>query len=137
MPRMRESVLALLLLSSFAGSAAERVAPAQLQAMLQSRSPAPLVLDVRSEQEFADGHVPQAVLIPHDQLQDRLGELDPARGIVVYCRTGRRSAIAEEVLVRNGFRVRELEGNWLGWQASGLPVETATPTPLQTPGKTP
>jgi len=60
---------------------------------------APLVLDVRAQAEFDQGHLPSAVLIPHDQLKARLyrqlSERDPARPIAVYRRTGRRAEIAE------------------------------------------
>lgn len=63
-----------------------------------------LVLDVRTPAEFAQGHVPNALNIPFDQLAARVEEL-PAkdRPIVLYCRSGRRSAIAARTLRDRGF----------------------------------
>ena len=99
----------------------------ELQA-LQSGPDAPLLLDVRSAEEFAAGHIPGALNVPHDQAAARLEELQPyrQRGIVLYCKSGRRAGLAAEVLARAGFsRLRHLAGDMPGWIAAGLPVETA------------
>ena len=62
------------------------------------------VVDVRTPQEFAAGHVPGAVNIPFDQLGARASELgDPSQPVVLYCRWGRRSGIAAETLRGLGF----------------------------------
>jgi phage shock protein E len=62
------------------------------------------VIDVRTAGEFAEGHVPGAVNIPFDQLGARAAELgDPARPVVLYCRTGRRSGLAAGTLRGLGF----------------------------------
>jgi phage shock protein E len=98
------------------------VAPAAV-AELSARADAPLILDVRSQAEYDAGHVPGAVLIPHDQLASRLSELDRDRWVLVYCKSGRRAGLAEEVLVKNGFDVRQMEGSWNRWSAEGRPVE--------------
>jgi phage shock protein E len=85
----------------------------------------PLVLDVRRDDEFAEGHVPGAVHIPHDRLAARLAELAGAqdREVVVYCRSGRRAALALETLKNAGFRrLAHLQGDYPGWaeaQAAG------------------
>jgi rhodanese-related sulfurtransferase len=86
----------------------------------------PLLLDVRKPEEFAAGHVPGAINIPHDQLASRLGELPASRDkpVVVYCRSGRRSALAEDVLRQGGYQnVQHLKGDMLGWEAEGRPIE--------------
>jgi len=87
---------------------------------------APVVLDVRTPEEFAAGHVPGAVNIPYEQLAGRLDEL-PAGAedeVVVHCQRGGRAAKAEAVLHDAGYRnVRDLEGHWQAWEAAGLPVE--------------
>jgi len=114
--------LCLLLFAATALAASPPVAPTELQARIVGDSP-PLVLDVRTADEYGAGHVPGAVLIPHDQLEARIGELGSAREVVVYCRTGRRSALIEPLLEAHGFRVRQLEGSWQAWQAAGLPIE--------------
>ena len=63
------------------------------------------VIDVRSQEEFQTGHLPQAVNIPHDQIAERLLEVPAAkdRSIVVYCKSGRRAGIAKTVLESKGY----------------------------------
>lgn len=102
------------------------VEPEQLLAEQQAAKPAPLVLDVRTPEEFSAGHVPGAINIPHDQLASRLAELPASRDepVVVYCRSGRRAALAEDVLRKNGYsNVRHLKGDIVGWEAASRPVE--------------
>jgi rhodanese-related sulfurtransferase len=74
-----------------------------------------LLLDVRTREEFASGHVPGATNIPVQELGARLGELKPAKQtIVVYCRSGGRSASAASVLRQAGYTVCDLGAmsNW-------------------------
>lgn len=109
------------------------VSPAALSAALvQPESERrPLVLDVRRDDEFAEGHVPGAVHIPHDRLAARLGELAGAkdREVVVYCRSGRRAALALETLKNAGFRrLAHLQGDYPGWvEAQGAAQAPAEP----------
>lgn len=64
-----------------------------------------LLLDVRTPEEFASGHLPGAVNVPVDQLPRRLDEVGSKdKPVVVYCRSGRRSAIAAETLQGGGFQ---------------------------------
>jgi rhodanese-related sulfurtransferase len=91
----------------------------------QQHDPVLFVLDVRTPEEFAGGHVPGAVNIPHDQVASRLAEVPKDRDVVVYCRSGRRAGLAAEVLKASGFkRVQHLEGDMEAWLAKGRPVET-------------
>lgn len=113
-----------------ATTAAPRVVAAVDQATLLGRierqDPKLLVLDVRTAEEYAAGHVPGARNIAHELLPARLAELADARDrdIVVYCRSGRRSAIALETLRAAGFaRIAQLEGDFLAWEAAQRPVE--------------
>lgn len=64
-----------------------------------------VILDARSEAEFAEGHIPGAIVIPHDEISEKAeGEiLDKDIPIFVYCRSGRRSKIAAEALVSLGY----------------------------------
>ncbi len=64
-----------------------------------------LLLDVRSDLEFEQGHLKGAMHIPHTQIQQRIAELQPwkEKGIVLYCKSGHRAGIAAEVLKSNGF----------------------------------
>ncbi len=83
------------------------------------------MVDVRDDQEYQQGRVVNALHIPLGLLQDRLAELEQFRDrpIVVYCRTGQRSAHAAVLLEKNGFkRVYKLSGGMLAWQSAGLPV---------------
>lgn len=89
-------------------------------------APAPLVLDVRTPAEFAAGHVPHAINLPHDELETRLAELRPDadRTVVVYCKSGKRAAIASGILAEAGFSdLRHLTGDMDAWIAAGLPLE--------------
>ncbi len=62
------------------------------------------VVDVRTAEEFASGHVPGAINIPYDQIARRASEIGPpSTQVVLYCRTGRRSGIAVEALQKAGF----------------------------------
>lgn len=85
----------------------------------------PLVLDVRTEREYAAGHVPGALHIPHTELAAHLSDLAAAKHeeVVVYCEQGPRAHMAESILQDAGFtRVRDLEGHMANWRSSGYPV---------------
>ena len=127
MTRMHRSIATTFLLIALAAPAVATelrapIAPAEAAAAIASDTP-PQVLDVRTAEEFAQGHLPSATLIPHDELAARLAELDRDRPVLVYCRSGRRATDAEKVLAANGFDVRQIEGSWLRWQEESLPVE--------------
>ena len=119
------AVLALAcLLGAGPLAAAEFISPTAMAARMQ-QSPAPRLLDVRTSEEFSQGHLPGAILIPHDQLAERLAELGPKGEVFVYCRSGRRVKLAAEVLEASGYTVHDIEGSYLAWSAAGLPLEGA------------
>lgn len=64
-----------------------------------------VVIDVRTPAEFAQGHVPTAINIDHTQIAQRIGEAQVGKDdlVIVYCRSGRRSAIAQQTLQRLGY----------------------------------
>lgn len=66
----------------------------------------PIILDVRTTREWNNGHLEGAVLIPYDQISERIGDVakDQSQRIYVYCRTGRRSQIAKETLEKLGYK---------------------------------
>lgn len=83
-----------------------------------------LVLDVRPRVEYAAGHIPGAVNVPHDELATRLAELPDGVDIVAYCR-GRYCVFAPDavrLLRAHGFSARPLERGLPGWRLAGLPV---------------
>ncbi len=110
-------------------AAAERTISAEaLAARLDGPAP-PTVLDVRGADEVAEGHLPGAVAIPHDQVPARLAERGAPREIVLYCRSGRRARLAGESLEAAGFDVVYLEGDYPGWAAADRPVERGAASP--------
>jgi phage shock protein E len=86
-------------------------------------------LDVRTPEEYAEGHVQGAILIPVDEIEQRVAELEPYRDrpMVVYCRTGRRSGIALQVLKARGFDRAENGGAFSGLAGRGVPTATGLP----------
>lgn len=64
-----------------------------------------IILDVRTEEEYAQGHIPDAILIPDYEIEERAQEVlkDKNQLILVYCRSGRRSKLASEILVKLGY----------------------------------
>jgi ArsR family transcriptional regulator len=81
------------------------------------------VLDVRPEDEFADGHLPNAMDIPLSQLERRLAEL-PAEQEIAYCR-GPWCVLSFEavaLLRRRGYRARRLQDGFPEWKTAGLPI---------------
>lgn len=87
------------------------------------------LLDVRTPQEYAEGHIAGAVNIDvqSDNFQPTARqELSKDSIILVYCRSGRRSLDAAQILTHLGYSVVNLKGGILDWQDSGLPVTTTT-----------
>lgn len=85
-----------------------------------------LILDVRENSEFADGHIAKAKHLPVGQLKTRLGELEKFKGkpIVAVCRSGNRSGHACGILRKAGFEnVYNLAGGMGAWEQAGLPRE--------------
>lgn len=83
------------------------------------------MLDVREQSEWDQFHIAGATLIPLGSLPDQLDKLPKDKTIVVYCRTGHRSASGRDVLLKAGFtNVTSMAGGITDWQAKGFPVET-------------
>jgi hydroxyacylglutathione hydrolase len=96
-----------------ASSAAEQLAD----------SHGPLVIDVRTTQEWSNAHVEGAVNLPLSQLSDRLAEVPPDRSLIVYCASGYRSSIATSLLRREGLsQVSNLVGGLGAWGSARLPT---------------
>jgi molybdopterin/thiamine biosynthesis adenylyltransferase/rhodanese-related sulfurtransferase len=94
---------------------AYEITPDEVNAWLQ-RDDAPFLLDVREPNEWEIGHLPGATRISVNELQSRMNELDTAREMVVYCRSGARSGRAVDMLRAAGFRkVKNMTGGILRW----------------------
>jgi rhodanese-related sulfurtransferase len=100
--------------------------PEQAQREIDS-DPTLQLLDVRTEAEFRSHRLPNATLVPVQDLARRLVELDPDANWLVHCEHGRRSVYACELLAQAGFsRLANLRGGLAYWLGCGLPLVTST-----------
>lgn len=103
-----------------------RLVSVQEGAEIQAEPPSDLViLDVRTPEEFAEGHLEGAVMIDFYDLDfaDQLAELDPDVPYLLYCRSGNRSGQTLALMEELGFTdVADVDGGINQWQAAGLPV---------------
>ena len=85
-----------------------------------------LILDVRTPEEYTGelGHIDHALLIPVQELEARINELEPYKGktILAVCRTGRRSGTATDLLTKKGFKAKNVTGGMMKWNEEKLPV---------------
>ena len=101
-----------------AGSASyDQISGAEAKALMDSES-GYIILDVREQYEYDEGHIPGAILIPYGEIADRAeNELpDKDQLILVYCRSGRRSKIAAETLVKLGYTNVKEFGGIIDWE---------------------
>jgi rhodanese-related sulfurtransferase len=96
----------------------------EFEDMLRARKKTALVVDVREQQEFIHGHLPDAVLVPLRHVIEDAEQLPRDRDLMLVCRSGRRSTRAMHWLIGLGFEhVVNLKGGILSWKAMGRPVE--------------
>jgi rhodanese-related sulfurtransferase len=89
-----------------------------------AKGDAPLVVDVRTPEEFRGGHIPGAINVPYDQVASRAAELSGEHGVAMYCMKGPRARLGEQALLQAGRKdVLHLEGGFSAWAAAGLPIE--------------
>ena len=119
-------ILLILALGTAGSQTAAKLPPkigyAELSSVLSGASLDVLLLDVRTDEEFKSGHITGAKLAPYDGLAASFSEENKDRPIVVYCRSGRRSAIAQETLSGMGYRqVSDFGGigSWKGTLVTG------------------
>ena len=121
-------VLAAIAIASFALAAEpQRVEPKTVDERIAWSDRSLVLLDVRTPAEYAEGHLPGAINIPHTELASRVAELSDARDrdIVVYCRSGTRAEQALGVLKEAGFsRLFHLDGDYQRWSEEKRPVTT-------------
>ncbi len=94
----------------------------QESSVMITQNPSIAILDVRTPEEFAQGHLQGATLIPVQTLEESLGKLAPLKGakIIVYCHSGNRSAVASRLLANHGFIPLNMDGGISAWQEAGL-----------------
>lgn len=82
------------------------------------------VLDVRTQSEYNNGHLENSYLIPVSELEGRLDEVPSDTVILVYCRSGRRSVTASNILLEAGYcDVYNMEAGFNAWRSAGYPYE--------------
>ena len=76
-----------------------------------------IILDTRTQEEYDEAHIPGAIVIPHDEITDRVEEelTDKDQLLLVYCRSGRRSKLAAETLVKLGYTNIKEFGGIIDW----------------------
>lgn len=104
--------------------ALSRIAETDLDGARRLLAEGALLVDVREESEHAAGAIPGAQLVPRGVLEFEIGRhAAPPQPILLYCRSGRRSALAADSLRILGYaRVWSLAGGYLAWEAAGKPA---------------
>ncbi len=82
-----------------------------------------LVLDVRDQEEWDAGHIPDALWVPMEEVEARRSELPTARRVVTVCRSGKRSGKVAAQLREEGHEADNIEGGMEAWHKAGLPME--------------
>ncbi len=100
----------------------EQITPQEAKAIMDTETNY-IIIDARTEEEFAQGHIENAILIPEYEVTERAEKELPDKSqlILVYCRSGRRSKIASEELVKLGYTNVKEFGGIIDW-----PYETTT-----------
>ena len=95
----------------------DQISGAEAKALMDSES-GYIILDARDQHEYDEGHIPGAILIPYDEIADRAEKEFPDKNqlILVYCRSGRRSKIAAEELVKLGYTNIKEFGGIIDWE---------------------
>ena len=123
---MKRTYLALILLLSFDALSAELWSVAQLQEAISKSDHKTVLLDVRTQSEYNDGHIQNAINIPHDQIlkEPQLVSAYKDSQVVVFCRSGVRAGKVIEMLEDLGFKeIIDIDGDMLAWNEAGHSVE--------------
>lgn len=89
-----------------------------------ARNRGDIVIDVRTADEYASGHIPGSTFMPLFAVPLRLSELDRRRDVYVVCESGARGQQASLYLYERGYTVRNLDGGMSAWRASGMQVRS-------------
>ncbi len=94
----------------------------------ERREQGAIILDVRTDAENAAGSIPDALLIPVDELRSRMDEIPTDREVIVHCKVGQRGHTATQILRAHGINALNLDGGYLTWN-SGTDARSRTTTP--------
>ena len=117
------AILGALLWTIFGTAASKKISPAAATRLINDEDA--VVLDVRGEGEFNEGHIVNALHIPLTYLADRVDKLEKYRNrpIIPVCRTGQQASVACRELRKSGFeKVHSVSGGILAWQEANLPL---------------
>ena len=95
----------------------QQISGAEAKALMDSES-GYIIIDARTQEEYDEGHIPEAIMIPEYEIADRAEKelLDKDQLILVYCRSGRRSKIVAEELVKLGYTNIKEFGGIIDWE---------------------
>jgi len=113
------TILAALGLAS-GGAGYENVSVTEFSKIIKQKDVQ--ILDVRTPEEYSAGHIEGALLADYNGptfKEDALKVLDKGKKVAIYCRSGRRSAAAAQILAREGFTLYNLETGIIGWSKEG------------------
>lgn len=116
-------LLTALIISACSSASSQLISPDAYVSEYTETDAEHILIDVRTPQEFAEGHIAGAVNIPVDQISTRLDEIPTNMDVVVYCRSGNRSATAARTLVENNYSSIYDLGGIISWTSAGYPVE--------------
>ena len=109
----------------FAAKLAAELGPHNVKRLLDERRRDVILLDVRSEEGYREGHLPGAINVPFEGLPARLKDLPKQSEIISYCWdvTCLLSTKASYILASKGYKAREMIGGFESWKQAGFPVE--------------
>jgi rhodanese-related sulfurtransferase len=96
------------------------VTPAEAKALIEAGAE---VVDVRTESEYAAGHIAGSRHVPLADIQSEAAGLDREKPLIVYCRSGERSGLAADAFAASGWEAHSIEGGLLQWAEDGLELE--------------
>jgi rhodanese-related sulfurtransferase len=111
------------LLEKIFGPAVPQLTPQDVKDRTGEKGSSPYLLDVRQPEEFREGHIAGARLVPLGTLAQRMKDLPRNREIICICHSGNRSSSAARQLAAAGYQVSNLRGGMSAWSRAGLPVK--------------
>jgi len=130
------AIIFALLLTPIAKADIKSLSQAEFEQLTTTKADT-VVLDVRSNEEYANGYIKSAINIPHTDIEKILAAINKEDTIVIYCRSGRRANIVATMLEEKGYsNVHTLDGDIKGWIASGKPLEGVQKEKTSAAGKT-
>ena len=121
------ALLSAATLAQATGLRSPGIDPQDLNDWLETAAP-PLVIDVRTPDEYSSGHIPRAVNMPVPTVTKHLDQIRQAQDVVLYCNDMRFTKMAEQLLLRSKVKgFSHLEGGLTAWRKRDLPLETTLP----------